>query len=94
MREGLVRLLVEQGFDVVGQAEDAATLLRQTALARPDAAVVDIKLPPTHTDEGVRAAVAIREQHPQTAVLLLSSYLDARYAADLFENYQPGPATC
>jgi serine/threonine-protein kinase len=90
MREGLVRLLAEQGFDVVGQAEDAARLLRQVAVARPDAAVVDIKLPPTHTDEGVRAAREIRELHPATAVLLLSSYLDARYAADLFENYPAG----
>ncbi len=90
MREGLARLLVDQGFDVVGQVEDPVALLRQVALTRPDAAVVDIKLPPTHTDEGVRAAREIRERHPETAVLLLSSYLDARYAADLFENYPAG----
>lgn len=90
MREGLVRLLAEQGFDVVGQAEDAATLLHKVAVARPDAAVVDIKLPPTHSDEGVRVAREIRDKHPATAVLLLSSYLDARYAADLFENYPAG----
>ena len=90
MREGLARLLVDQGFDVVGQVEDPVSLLRQIALTRPDAALVDIKLPPTHTDEGVRAAREIRERHPETAVLLLSSYLDARYAADLFENYPAG----
>jgi len=90
MREGLARLLADQGFDVVAQAEDATTLLRHVALARPDAAIVDIKLPPTHTDEGLRAASEIRGNHPQTAVLLLSSYLDARYAADLFESFPAG----
>jgi serine/threonine-protein kinase len=90
MREGLARLLTEQDFDIVGQATDATELLRQVAVARPGAAVVDIKLPPTHTDEGVRAAREIRELHPRTAVLLLSSYLDARYAADIFENYPAG----
>ncbi len=90
MREGVARLLADQGFDVVGQSEDPATLLRQVSLTRPDAAIVDIKLPPTHTDEGVQAAVQIRERHPGTAVLLLSSYLDARFAADLFESYPAG----
>jgi len=90
MREGLARLLTDQGFDVVAQTEDEAGLLRHVALARPDAAIVDIKLPPTHTDEGLRAAVQIREQHPETSVLLLSSYLDARFAADLFESYPAG----
>jgi len=90
MREGLVRLLTDQGFDVVAQAEDEPSLLRHVALARPDAAVVDIKLPPTQSDEGLRAAVQIRERHPETSVLLLSSYLDARFAADLFESYPAG----
>ena len=90
MREGLVRLLTDQGFDVVAQAEDEPSLLRHVALARPDAAVVDIKLPPTQSDEGLRAAVQIRERHPETSVLLLSSYLNARFAADLFESYPAG----
>ena len=90
MRAGLARLLADRGFDVVGQSEDPATLLRQVELTRPDAAIVDIKLPPTHTDEGLRAAVEIRERHPSTSVLLLSSYLDARYAADLFASYPAG----
>ena len=90
MREGLARLLTDQGFDVVAQTEDEAGLLRHVALARPDAAIVDIKLPPTHADEGLRAAVQIREQHPETSVLLLSSYLNARFAADLFESYPAG----
>ena len=82
MRAGLARLLADRGFEVVGEAEDAETLLRLVARTRPDAAIVDIKMPPTHTDEGLRAAAEIRRRHPDTAVLLLSSYLDARYAAD------------
>jgi DNA-binding NarL/FixJ family response regulator len=90
MRAGLGRLLADRGFDVVGEAEDADSLLRLVERTRPDAALVDIKMPPTHTDEGLRAAAAIRERHPHTAVLLLSSYLDVRYAASLFEHYPGG----
>ena len=90
MRAGLARLLADRGFDVIGEAEDADTLLRLVQRTRPDAALVDIKMPPTHTDEGLRAAAAIRERHPDTAVLLLSSYLDSRYAAGLFESYPGG----
>ena len=90
MREGLARLLADQGFDVVGQCEDVETLLRQVSLAQPEAAIVDIKLPPTHTDEGLRAATEIRRNHPGTSVLLLSSYLDAGYAAELFQSYPAG----
>jgi serine/threonine-protein kinase len=90
LRAGLARLLADRGLDVVGEAEDAEALLRLVARERPDAALVDIKMPPTHTDEGLRAAAAIREHHPETAVLLLSSYLDARYAATLFGSYPAG----
>jgi DNA-binding NarL/FixJ family response regulator len=90
MRAGLVRLLAERGFELVGEAADAETLLRLVERLQPDAAIVDIKMPPTHTDEGLRAAAAIREHHPGTSVLLLSSYLDARYAASLFESYPAG----
>jgi DNA-binding NarL/FixJ family response regulator len=90
MRAGLARLLADRGFEVVGQAEDAETLMRIVERGRPDAALVDIKMPPTHTDEGLRAAAEIREHHPRTAVLLLSSYLDSRYAATLFASYPAG----
>jgi DNA-binding NarL/FixJ family response regulator len=90
MRAGLARLLADRGFEVVGEAEDAETLLRLVERARPDAALVDIKMPPTHTDEGLQAAATIRERHPGTAVLLLSSYLDSRYAATLFAGYPAG----
>ena len=85
LRAGLVRLLADRGFEVVGEAADAVTLLRLVERVRPDAAIVDIKMPPTHTDEGLQAAAEIRERYPDTSVLLLSSYLDARYAAGLFD---------
>jgi DNA-binding NarL/FixJ family response regulator len=87
MRAGLERVLADRGFEVVGEAEDAESLLRLVHRTRPDAALIDIKMPPTHTDEGLRAATAIREDYPETAVLLLSSYLDVRYAEALFEDH-------
>ena len=90
MRAGLARLLADRAFNVVGEADDADSLLRLVARARPDAALVDIKMPPTHTDEGLVAAAEIRRRWPQTAVLLLSSYLDARYAATLFQTQPAG----
>lgn len=90
MRAGLASLLKDRGFDVVGEAEDAATLHSLVEKTRPDAALVDIKMPPTHTDEGLVAAAEIRRLHPDTAVLLLSSYLDARYAASIFASYPSG----
>jgi serine/threonine-protein kinase len=90
MRAGLARLLADRGFELVGEAEDGEALLRLVERVRPDAAIVDIKMPPTHTDEGLRAAAEIRERFPDTSVLLLSSYLDARYAAGLFESYPAG----
>ncbi|HEY3613777.1 MAG TPA: response regulator transcription factor [Gaiellales bacterium] len=90
MRAGLVRLLEDRGFELVGEVADAEALLRTVERLRPDAAIVDIKMPPTHTDEGLVAAATIRERYPDTAVLLLSSYLDARFAAELFEHYPAG----
>ena len=88
------RLLADRGFVVVGEPGDADGLLRLVEHARPDAALVDIKMPPTHTDEGLRAATEIRERHPGTAVLLLSSYLDVRYAATPWRAIRVAPATC
>jgi serine/threonine-protein kinase len=70
----------------VGVTADADALLSVVAAYQPDAALIDIKLPPTHTDEGLRAAIRIRQEHPSTAALLLSSYLDVRYASDLLET--------
>lgn len=87
LRQGLARLLTDAGFDVVGEAGDLPGLLEQVDRTTPDAALIDIKMPPTHTDEGLQAATEIRQQHPGTAVLLLSSYLESRYASSLLENH-------
>jgi len=76
LREGVVRLLGEVGFDVVGQSGTADDLLRHVAMHKPDVAIVDIRMPPTHTDEGLRAAIAIREQYPGIGVLVLSQYVE------------------
>src|SRR5262249_45545229 len=84
-REGIVRLLRDADVEVVAQAENADELLRHVELARPDAAIVDIRMPPTHTDEGLVAAQRIRAEHPQTGVLVLSQYVEPSYALRLLE---------
>jgi DNA-binding NarL/FixJ family response regulator len=86
-REGIVRLLRDAGVDVVGEAEDAEGLLRQVRLTRPDAAIVDIRMPPTHTDEGLVAAQQIRAKHPDIGVLVLSHYVEPSYALRLLEQH-------
>jgi DNA-binding NarL/FixJ family response regulator len=86
LREGLAHLLGEVGVEVVGSVADAPALLRQVELDRPDVAIVDIKMPPTHTEEGLVAALTIRERHPSIGVLVLSHYLESRYAMRLFEQ--------
>jgi DNA-binding NarL/FixJ family response regulator len=83
LREGVVRLLAEAGFEVVGQAGDGEELMRKAKAHKPDVAIIDIRMPPTHTDEGLRAARAIREQLPDTGVLVLSQYLEEEYALEL-----------
>jgi len=86
LREGLCRLLEESGFDVVGQAGDAEDLMRKVGAHKPDVAVVDVRMPPTHTDEGLRAAHRIRSEQPTTAVLVLSQYVEEAYALDLLSE--------
>jgi DNA-binding NarL/FixJ family response regulator len=86
LREGLCRLLEESGFDVVGQAGDAEDLMRKVGAHKPDVAVVDVRMPPTHTDEGLRAAHRIRSEQPSTAVLVLSQYVEEAYALDLLSE--------
>src|SRR5829696_4983024 len=86
VRSGLARLLSDAGVEVVGEAADADDLLRIVALDQPD---VDIRMPPTHTDEGLVAARRIRQRYPRTAVVLLSQYLEPRYAQRLLAD-QPG----
>jgi DNA-binding NarL/FixJ family response regulator len=90
LREGLVRLLEGGGHEVVAQAGDFDDLLRKARAHRPDVAVVDIRMPPTHTDEGIRAAHAIRAEMPDTGVLVLSQYLDDAYAVALLDPGSDG----
>jgi len=86
-REGIVRLLEEAGIEVVGQADDASSLLRRVRGTRPDAAIVDIRMPPTHTDEGLVAASMIRTELPEVGVLILSQYIEPSYAMRLLEEH-------
>ena len=83
LREGLARLLLEAGFEVAGLAADAAALLDLVEQARPDVAIVDIRMPPTHTDEGLQAAKLIRERWPDVGILVLSQHVHAGYAIEL-----------
>ena len=83
LRAGLTRLLAEAGFEAVAAVADGGQLLRAVAEHEPDLAVVDVRMPPTHTDEGIQAALAIRRLHPRIAVLVLSAYVEESYAADL-----------
>ncbi|TQM79704.1 LuxR family two component transcriptional regulator [Saccharothrix saharensis] len=85
LREGLARLLAEAGFEVAAAVEDAPSLVAAVDGHRPDVAIVDIRMPPTHTDEGLRAAVALRRQYPATGVLVLSQYVRVSYAAELLD---------
>jgi DNA-binding NarL/FixJ family response regulator len=87
IREGTARLLEEAGVEVAGKAGDARELLRIVATEHPDVAIVDIKMPPTHTDEGLIAAEQIRSSHPDVGVLVLSQYLESRYATRLLEHH-------
>jgi DNA-binding NarL/FixJ family response regulator/class 3 adenylate cyclase len=90
LREGVARLLEEAGFEVVAQSGTAEDLMRHVAMHKPDVAVVDIRMPPTHTDEGLRAAREIRELHPGVGVLLLSQYVEPGYAMALLETSAEG----
>jgi DNA-binding NarL/FixJ family response regulator len=90
LREGVVRLLQEAGMEVVGQAGDADDLLRKVRAHKPDVALVDIRMPPTQTDEGLRAAATIRAEQPQTGVLVLSQYVEEAYALELLADNAEG----
>ena len=97
-REGLARVLADGGFDVVGQAGDAdelLTIVREAPADRqPDVAVVDIRMPPTHTTEGLVAAKTIRADHPEIGVLVLSQYIETEHAIDLLATAAGEPAIC
>ena len=89
LREGIARLLEESGFEVAGQAGDGEDLLRKVGAHKPDVAVIDMRMPPTHSDEGLRAARHIRANHPATAVVVLSQYVDETYALKLLSEIPP-----
>jgi DNA-binding NarL/FixJ family response regulator len=90
LREGLIRLLADRGHEACAAVADGEALRVAVAEHRPDVAVVDIRMPPTHTDEGLRAALELRRDHPETGVLILSQYIETRYAARLLEGGAAG----
>ncbi len=90
LRDGLTRLLRDNGFDVVGAVADGDALVTAVLLERPDVAIVDVRLPPTFRDEGVRAALTLRERAPDTAVLIVSQYVEPAYAAELLADGRGG----
>jgi DNA-binding NarL/FixJ family response regulator len=90
LREGLARVLAENGFEVVAQAGDAYALRHAVARERPDVAIVDVRMPPSQTDEGARAALKIREEQPEVGVLLLSQVVEAQSALQLFRESPEG----
>ena len=90
MRDGLVQLLTDRGFVVTGAVSDAAGLHQAVAASAPDVAVVDIRMPPTFTDEGLRAAIGLRHDHPELGILVFSQYVETRYAAELLAGGAAG----
>jgi DNA-binding NarL/FixJ family response regulator len=90
LRDGLMQLLTERGFEVVDAVSDARSLQDCVERDRPDVAVVDIRMPPSFTDEGVRASLEIRRRHPQMGILLFSQYIETRYASDLLAGDAAG----
>jgi DNA-binding NarL/FixJ family response regulator len=90
LRDGLVQLLADRGFEITAAVSDARSLHDATAEDCPDVAVIDIRMPPTFTDEGLRAAIALRERHPGLGILLFSQYIETRYAADLLADNAAG----
>jgi DNA-binding NarL/FixJ family response regulator len=90
LREGLAQMLAERGHEVCAAVPDAGALLTAVSEHKPDVAVVDIRMPPTHTDEGLRAALALRADHPGTGVLVFSQYIETRYATRLLEGNAAG----
>jgi DNA-binding NarL/FixJ family response regulator len=90
LREGLTKLLTDSGLEVVAAVPDADQLLRAVGEHHPDLVVVDVRMPPSHTDEGIRAALVIRRQYPKVAVVVLSQYVEERYATDLLSVQTSG----
>ena len=94
LRAGLTRILADAGEDVVATVGDADELLRVVRLHQPDLAIVDVRMPPTHTDDGLRAALQIRAELPAIGILVLSQYVEEQYATELLGANMPASATC
>ena len=90
LREGIVRLLEDAGFDVVAQAGDADDLIRKVGAHRPDVAIVDVRMPPTNSDDGLRAAIRLRAERPELGILMLSQYVEPEYAQALLADNAAG----
>ena len=90
LREGIARILTDAGFEVAAKAGDADALLRKVLAFRPDVAVVDVKMPPHRSDDGLRAAIELRQRRPETGILMLSQYCEERYALDLIGDRAEG----
>jgi DNA-binding NarL/FixJ family response regulator len=86
LRDGLVRMLSDHGHEVVGEVEDAGGLVQLVERESPDLAVLDVRMPPTHTDEGIRAALELRSRRPELAILVLSQYVEENYATELLSG--------
>ncbi|HYO19880.1 MAG TPA: response regulator transcription factor [Dermatophilaceae bacterium] len=89
-RAGIVRLLTDAGIDVVGEADDVDSLMRQVGTHAPDIVISDIRMPPTHRDEGLVAAARIQQEHPGTGILILSQYVESEYAMQLLREHPGG----
>ena len=94
LRDGLARLLEDRGHHVTAAVGDAEALQVAVDAHRPDVAVIDIRMPPTHTDEGLRAAISLRRRHPDLGVLMFSQYIETRYAVQLLAENTAGVAIC
>ena len=90
LRAGLARLLADEGFEVAGTVHDGPSLVNAAAALHPDVAIVDIRMPPTHTDEGLRAALEVRRMMPEIGIMILSQYVEERYALELIETNPSG----
>ena len=90
VREGIARLLADDGVEVIGQRSDAAGLVDAVAADRPDAVVIDVRMPPTHTTEGLQAALALKHDHPEVGVLVLSQHVETRHAVELLAGGHRG----
>jgi DNA-binding NarL/FixJ family response regulator len=90
IRAGLAEILTDRGHEIVASVGDASALLSAVATRTPDVAIVDVRMPPSHTDEGLRAAITIRRDHPDVGILVFSQYVETRYAADLLATRSGG----